>query len=124
MVYALLWLGVLSLLALWSLAAWAMHALAVWTLAQTGALSGAASDLGTLPVPGWMSPWVPLELVQAVSQWLATLGPWLDSLLQAAPSLAGGLTVAAWAVWGLGSLLLLLLGAGLNLFLALRRRSA
>ncbi|MFM2120245.1 MAG: hypothetical protein RL722_1713 [Pseudomonadota bacterium] len=124
MVYALLWLGVLSLLALWSLAAWAMHALAVWSLAQAGALSGAASGVGTLPVPGWMPPWVPLELVQAVSQWLATLGPWLDSLLQAAPSLAGGLTVAAWAVWGLGSLLLLLLGAGLNLFLSLRRRRA
>ena len=49
---------------------------------------------------------------------LATSG----SLLQAAPALAGGLTVTTWVIWGVGSLLLVLLGAGLHLLIALLRR--
>ena len=46
----------------------------------------------------------------------------VESLLQAAPALAGGVTVATWAIWGIGSALLVLLGAGLHLFIALWRR--
>ena len=45
---------------------------------------------------------------------LSGLAPVVDSLLQAAPALAGGLTVAIWVVWGIGSVLLVLLGAGLT----------
>ncbi|MGE4240333.1 hypothetical protein [Ramlibacter sp.] len=118
MFYALSWFVVISLLALWSLTAWALHALAVWTVSNAGALSGA----GTLSLPAWLSPWVPPELVQAVTQAMAALGPWVDSLLQAAPALAGGLTVATWVVWGIGSVLLVLLGVGLHLLIALWRR--
>lgn len=121
MFYALSWFVVASLLALWSLAAWALHALAVWTVSNAGALSGTASGVGALQLPGWLSPWVPPELVQAMSQWITALGPWVDSLLQAAPSLAGGLTVAAWVIWCLGSVLLVLLGAGMHLLIALWR---
>ena len=40
-------------------------------------------------------------------------------LLQAAPALSGGLTVLTWVVWGIGSVLLVLLGAGLHLLIAL-----
>jgi hypothetical protein len=122
MFYALSWFVVFSLVALWSLAAWALHAVAVWTVSNAGALSGAASGVGTLSLPGWLSPWVPPELMQAITQWTAALGPWVDSLLQAAPALAGGLTVATWVVWGIGSVLLVLLGAGLHLLIALWRR--
>ena len=43
MFYAISWFAVLSLLALWSLAAWALHAVAVWTVSNAGALTGAAS---------------------------------------------------------------------------------
>jgi hypothetical protein len=46
----------------------------------------------------------------------------VDSLLQAAPALAGGLTVATWVVWGIGSVLLVLMGTGLHLLIALWRR--
>ena len=53
---------------------------------------------------------------------LAGLGPVVDGLLQTAPALAGGLTVATWVVWGIGSVLLVLLGAGLHLLIALWRR--
>ena len=48
----------------------------------------------------------------------------VDSLLQAAPALAGGLTVAAWVVWAIGGVLILLLGAGLHLLISLWRRSS
>jgi hypothetical protein len=42
------WFAVIALLALWSLAAWALHAVAVWTVSNAGALTGAASGAGTI----------------------------------------------------------------------------
>lgn len=122
MFYVLSWFAVASLLALWSLAAWALHAAAVWSVSKAGALSGAASGVGGIALPDRLAPWVPAELVQAVTQLVAGLGPRVDSLLQAAPALAGGLTVAAWVVWAIGGALLLLLGAALHLLIALWRR--
>ena len=122
MFYVLSWFAVASLLALWSLAAWAMHAAAVWSVSNVGALSGAASGVGSIALPDWLAPWVPTELVQAVTQMMAGLGPLVDSLLQAMPALAGGLTVVAWVVWAIGGALLLLLGAALHLLAALWRR--
>ena len=122
MFYALSWFVVVALLALWSLAAWALNAVAVWTVSNVGALSGAASGAGTIRLPDWLASWVPPEFAQSVSQMLAGLGPAVDSLLHAAPALAGGVTVATWVVWGIGSALLLLLGAGVHLLIALWRR--
>jgi hypothetical protein len=122
MFYALSWFVVALLIALWSLAAWALHAVAVWTASNAGALSGIASGAGAMELPGWLAPWVPPEIAQWVSQLLAGVGPIVDTLLQAAPALAGGVTVAGWVVWGIGSVLLVLLGAGLHLLIALWRR--
>ena len=53
---------------------------------------------------------------------MAGFAPFVDGLLQAAPALAGGLTVATWVIWGIGSVLLVLIGAGLHLLIALWRR--
>jgi hypothetical protein len=122
MFYALGWFIVVALLALWSLAAWALHAVALWTVSNAGALSGAASGASTMALPDWLAPWVPPDIAQWASQLLAGIAPVVDSLLQAAPALAGGVTVATWVVWGLGSVLLVLLGAGLHLLIALWRR--
>ncbi len=122
MFYVLSWFAVASLLALWSLATWALHAVAVWSVSNVGALSGAASGGGSIALPDWLAPWVPTELVQAVTQMAAGLGPLVDSLLQAVPFLAGGLTVVAWVVWAIGGVLLLVLGAALHLLIALWRR--
>lgn len=122
MIYVLNWFAVASLLALWSLATWALHAVAVWSVSNAGALSGAATGVGSIALPDWLAPWVPTELVQAVTQMMAELGPLVDSLLQAAPALAGGLTVVAWVVWAIGGFLLLLLGAALHLLIAHWRR--
>lgn len=122
MFYLLSWLVVVSLLALWSLAVWALHAVTVWTVSSAGALSGATGSIEAITLPAWLAPWVPPEIVQAMTQAMAGLAPMVDGLLQAAPALAGALTVAAWGVWAVGSLVLLALGAGLHLLIALWRR--
>jgi hypothetical protein len=130
MLYAINWFLVISLLALWSLAAWAMHATAMWALSHGGALTGAASEAASgvasaaegLLLPEWLPPWVPAEVAQALSSLLSGLAPAVESLLQAGPALAGGLTVATWILWGLGSVLLILLGAGGHLLIAMWRR--
>jgi hypothetical protein len=122
MFYALSWFVIFSLLALWSLSAWALNAVAVWTVSNAGALTGAASGAESLRLPDWLAPWVPPEIVQIATSMLAGLAPIVEGLLQAAPALAGGLTVATWVVWGIGSMLLVLLGAGLHLLIAMWRR--
>jgi len=122
MFYALSWFVVFGLLALWSLGAWAFHAIAVWAVSNAGVLTGAASGVEGLRLPDWLSPWVPPEIVQAMTSLLSGLAPAVEGLLQAAPALAGGLSVSTWVIWGLGSVLLVLLGAGLHLLIALWRR--
>ncbi len=121
MFYALSWFFVVALLALWSLAAWALHAVAVWAVSSAGSLTGAASGASGITVPDGLAPWVPPEVAQWASQLMAGMAPFVDGLLQAAPALAGGLTVATWVIWGIGSVLLMLLGAGLHLLIALWR---
>lgn len=122
MIYALSWFIVIALLALWSLAAWALHAVAVWTVSNVGALSGAATGASTMALPDWLAAWVPPDIAQWASQLLAGMAPVVDSLLGAAPALTGGVTVATWVIWGLGSVLLGLLGAGLHVLIALWHR--
>lgn len=124
MFYALSWSIVLVLLALWSLTAWALHAVAAWTVSNAGALTGAASGVGSIAVPEWLAPWMPPEVAQWASQLMAGFAPLVDTLLQAAPALAGGLTVATWVIWGIGSVLLVLLGAVAHVLIALWRRSS
>ena len=122
MFYAISWFVVLGLLGLWSLGAWAFHAVAVWAVSNAGALTGATKGVESLRLPDWLAPWVPPELVQAMTSLLSGLAPAVEGLLQAAPSLAGGLSVATWVIWGFGSVLLVLLGAGLHLLIATWRR--
>ena len=116
------WIVVASILALWSLAAWALHGVAVWTVSNAGALTGSAASVAGLQLPEWLSLWVPTEVVQSITAMLAGLGPVIDGLLQGAPALAGGLTVMAWVVWGLGAVLLVALGAAVHAFAAMWQR--
>lgn len=122
MFYALSGFFVLALLALWSLAVWAVHAMVVWTISRAGALAGSAASAGTLPVPDWLAPWVPPELVRWASEAMGGLVPLIDGLLQSAPAWAGGVTAAAWVIWGIGGVALVLLAAGLHLLIAHLRR--
>ncbi|APW47574.1 hypothetical protein [Rhodoferax antarcticus] len=123
MIYALSWFLIFSLLALWSLAAWAVNAIAVWTVSNAGTLTGAASGVEAISLPEWLPPWVPPEIARAMTSMLSGLAPTFESLLQAAPALAGGLTMATWVLWALGSALLVVLGVGLHLLIAMWRRS-
>ena len=106
----------LALLALYSLAGWALNAAAVWIVSNAGALSGAAPGAVTM-----LALWVPLEIAKWVSQMLVSLGTVVDSQLPAAPASVGGVAVAAWVVWAIESALLLMLGAGMHLLIALWR---
>ncbi len=125
MFYVLSWFVVFGLLALWSLGAWAFHAVALWAVSNAGALTGATgavSGVEGLRLPDWLAPWVPPEIVQAITSLISGLAPAVESLLHAAPSLVGVLSVGIWVVWGVGSVLLVLLGAGLHLAIAIWRR--
>lgn len=122
MVYALSWSLVAVVFAGWSLLVWAVHALATWSLTSAGTLAGGGEPGSLLSLPAWLAAWVPLDVVAALGDLVAWLGPWVDATLSAAPALAAGLTVLSWVLWGLGSLLLVLLGAGLHGLIALWRR--
>ena len=124
MVYARSWFVVVALLALWSFAAWMLHAVAVWSVLNAGALSGATSDTASFLLPDWLAAWVPEEVAQSVGALVVGLGQLVDTLLKALPALAGGVTVATWLVWGIGSGLLLMLGVGMHVLIALWRRGS
>ena len=95
MFHALSGFVVVALLALWSLAPWGLHAMAVWAVSSAGALSGAASGVGAMHLPDWLAPSVPTENALSANQLLAGLWPVVDSLLQAAPALANGVTAVS-----------------------------
>jgi threonine/homoserine/homoserine lactone efflux protein len=125
MFYTLSWFGVFSLLALWSLVAWAFHAVTAWTVSNAGVLAGASGATEGLRVPDWLAPWVPPELAAALASLVSAFTPAIEAALAWAPSLAGGLSVAVWVVWGIGSALLIVLGVVLSGVIAvLRRRSS
>ena len=119
MVYALSWLLTFSLFAVWSLSAWTVNAIAVWAVSNATTVTSAASSVKGLLLPEWMAPWIPSEVEQEVVSMLSAVAPILDSVVQAAPELAGGLALANGVVWGIGSALLLLLGAGLHLLISM-----
>lgn len=122
MFYVLSWLVVVALLGIWSLAIWALRDVPDWMLANAAALQPTASDGTAIAVPDWLTPWVPPAFAQWESQLVAALTPFVDGLLQIAPTLADGLTVVMWLIWGVGSLLLVLLGIVLHLLIATLRR--
>lgn len=122
MFYALNWFVVFSLLVLWSLAAWAFHSIVAWTVSKAGVLTGGSGAIEALRVPDWLAPWIPPEVAVAFTSVLSALTPAIEALLNLAPALAGGLSVAVWVVWGVGSALLIGLGFLLSGLIAMLRR--
>ena len=122
MIYALSWFLILSLLAVWSLAAWSVNAIAMWMVSNAGVLTGAASDVEGHRLPQWLASSVPPEIAQAMISMLSGLPQVVESLLEAAPALAGGLNIATWIIWALGCVLIVFLGIGLHLLVAMWRR--
>ncbi len=124
MFYALSWFAVFSLLALWSLAAWAFHSVAAWTVANAGVLAGGSGAIEAMRMPDWLAPWVPPEFAAALTSIVLAATPAIETVLGWAPALAGGLSVAVWVVWAIGSIILIVLGVVLSGLVAVLRRSA
>ena len=125
MFYALGWLVVLSLLALWSLAAWAFHSITAWTVSNAGVLAAGSGVTQGLRMPDWLAPLVPPDLALALGSMASALAPAIEAVPGWAPAIEGGLSMAVWVVWGIGSVLLIVLGfVATALIAALRRRSS
>lgn len=124
MFFALSWMVVLVLIGLWSLSAWALHAASTWAVAHAGALAdpaGAMAGAG-LDLPAWLAPWIPPEALQMLDSLRTALAPMLEGLLGMMPALAGGLSVAVWVLWALGTVLLVVLGVVAHVLIATVRR--
>jgi cbb3-type cytochrome oxidase subunit 3 len=95
-------------------------------VSNAGALKANSGEIFSLGVPDWLAPWMPPELISALPAMVSVLTPAVDSLLSFAPAMGGVLSVAVWVVWGIGSILLVVLGIVLSAVIALmlRRRSA
>lgn len=125
MALVLVWFSMLLLVGFWSLGMALLYAATAWALGQAGALSGVPDLVRALELPAWLGPWIPPELAPVATGLLGALEPLLALMIQWAPALGGGLVVLAWALWGLGLLMILLLGLALTaLVLFLRRSSA
>jgi hypothetical protein len=121
MFYTLSWLLIIGLFGLWSFAIWAVHAVSAWAASKSGALVGGSAAEALSP-PEWLAVWIPADVVHGLLSAAAALKPLADMLLGTAPALAGALSVVLWLVWGLGSLLLIVLGLVLHGGIALLRR--
>ena len=123
MFYALNWFVVVSLFILWSLAAWAFHSIAAWTISNAGTLAGGTGSIEALV---WLAPWVPPELALTLNSMIASLTPAIQTVLEWAPAMAGGLSIAVWTVWAIGAVVLIVLGFLVTGLIALlsRRMSA
>ena len=122
MFYAISWLVVSSLLALWSLAVWAVQSITAWTVSNAGDLAASAGVTRGLPMPEWLAPWVPSELAPVLDSMASALMPGIQAVLGWAPALEGWLSVAVWVVWGIGSVLLIMLGVLATGLIAVLRR--
>ena len=126
MIYALSWSVMLVLLALWSLAAWAFHSVAVWTVSNAGSLAVGSGAVEGLRAPDWLAPWLPPELALALTSMLSAWSPAIEAALNQAPALADGLSLVVWAVWGVVSAVIVILGLVCSRFITVlgdRRRN-
>jgi len=125
MFYAISWFLSFTLLALWSLACWGLHAVTVWAVSSAGALSAGTSAMHAVLLPEWMRGWIPPQLAGEFEAMIASVGPMVQATLDAVPALSGAVSVLAWAIWGLGAVVLLALAIGAHVLIALwKRRSA
>lgn len=122
MFYAISWFLSFMLLALWSLACWGVHAVTVWAVSNAGALSAGTGAMNAVLLPEWLRGWIPPQLTQDFQAMIASVGPMVQSLLETVPALAGAVSVLAWAIWGLGAVVLVALAIGAHVLIAVFKR--
>lgn len=124
MLYIVSWFFVLTLLAIWSACIWIAHSLASWSLTGIGSVVGQTQHIDRLPIPDWITVWIPSELVLAVKATAAGVLPWVESALEALPSVGSWLSPLAWTVWGVGLVILAVGAALLHALISVSRRAA
>ena len=65
---------------------------------------------------------MPPELALTLNSMIASLTPAIQTVLEWAPAMAGGLSIAVWAVWAIGAVLLVVLGFLVTGLIAVLRR--
>lgn len=124
MFYAISWFLALALLALWSVACWSAHAVTLWAVSGAGTLAGSGpAVVDQVVLPDWLAVWLPPALAQEFGSLVASIGPVVQSALEAVPALSGAISLLAWAVWGVGALVLLALAIGAHVLIALLKRN-
>ncbi len=122
--HVLVWALTAACAAGWSLLCWAVYQLA------TGPDWQALGDVAWLDwltqwrIPVALADWLPLGVIGELQVWLTALGPWMESALSHAPGLLAWLGPLVWLGWGLGMLVLLLLGVVGSVLVAVLRRAA
>jgi hypothetical protein len=107
-----IWILMLLLIGLWSLAAWGLAALL-------------GMDAGWVDrVQGWLVDWPPGDWLDLwVPGWMMAMQASLDALQAVLAWLGGAAPILVWGLWSLGLLMLVGLGALLSLIVVLVRRS-
>jgi hypothetical protein len=124
MLYIVSWFFVLTLLAIWSACIWIAHSLASWSLTGIGSVVGQTQQIDRLPIPDWIAAWIPPDLVLALKATSAGVLPWVESALNALPSVGSWLSPLAWTVWGVGLVILAVGAALLHALISVSRRAA
>jgi hypothetical protein len=124
MLYIVSWFFVLTLLAIWSACIWIAHSLASWSLSGIGSVVGQTQQMDRLPIPDWIAAWIPPDLVLALKATSAGVLPWVESALNALPSVGSWLSPLAWTVWGVGFVILAVGAALLHALVSVSRRAA
>lgn len=124
MLYIVSWFFVLTLLAIWSACIWIAHSLASWSLTGIGSVVGQTQQMDRLPIPDWIAAWIPPDLVLALKATSAGVLPWVESALNALPSVGSWLSPLAWTVWGVGFVILAVGAALLHALVSVSRRAA
>jgi hypothetical protein len=124
MLYIVSWFFVLTLLAIWSACIWIAHSLASWSLTGIGSVVGQTQQMDRLPIPDWIAAWIPPDLAVAFKATSASVLPWVESALNALPSVGSWLSPLAWTVWGVGFVILAVGAALLHALVSVSRRAA
>ena len=124
MLLAIAWFMVLALLAAWTTCVWLLHSITVWSMTGAGSLVAQSKQIDSHALPTWVGAWMPPELVLALKASVSTALPFVESALGALPAATTWLTPLAWTLWGMGSLLLLGIGAVIHVAISMMRKRA
>lgn len=118
--HLLAWAVVVVLAGLWSLLCWVGHAVLTWD----GWAKGLdwATAVPELTLPPWLEEMLGLQWVNWARELLISWGPSVHGAMSSLPDLSGWAGGLVWITWGIGTALLLLLGAAASVVIALVRR--